>query len=191
MQLPAANEGAAQQPGHKYLPDDVITSAMEWDPDRYGVGLRNIDEQHKLLVTIINGIALRFKVVLEQKVMGGSKLLGKKKPSTTSFRNFEPRLQLGARICEDVDQLIGWAGKYLAQEDIMLDNYGVPDRVAHSKDHELFVLEVCRIHKLTEEYNAQEDDFRRLLTFLWQWMTGHIARDRLYAPMLLERGVGS
>ena len=72
-----------------------------------------------------------------------------------------------------------------------LETYGYADRHAQHIDHDLFVEEVAHLHKLVEEYNAQEVDYRRLLVFLRRWMVDHIPKDRKYAHHLIEKGIGN
>ena len=103
----------------------------------------------------------------------------------------DPHFQRGSQLAKIIDDLVSYTAKYLVAEDHTLDTFAYIDRQSQFHDHELFTNEVARAFKLVEDFNMQEADVRRLLQFLKYWIAEHIPRDRKYAPMLIEKGVGS
>jgi hemerythrin len=117
---------------------------------------------------------------------------GSAKPfPVVGIRQFDPQLQRGSELSKLVEDLVTYTCKYLLVEDHMLETYAYPDRGMQQQDHELFSNEVSLLFKLVEDYNCQLSDLRRMLVFLRLWMAEHIPRDRKYAPMLIDKGVGS
>jgi hemerythrin-like metal-binding protein len=196
------------------MSDSELLATVEWDPEKYGIGVRSIDDQHKHLISIINSLiralyraARASRDLLTDSGLGSSvskKVQGS--PDSTSAsatvclakvvpiignRQPDPNFQRGSNIAKIIDELVSYTAKYLITEDHMLDTFAYVDRQSQNNDHELFTNEVARVFKLVEDYKVQETDVRRLLHFLKCWISEHIPRDRKYAPMLIEKGVGS
>ncbi|CUG90929.1 hemerythrin-like metal-binding protein, putative [Bodo saltans] len=242
------NATGAQQPN--VIEADLL-SFIEWDPERFGIGVKSIDEQHKILITLTNGLTKVYIAAAYPKLSVSMDTLGVASPMNTSnvnaaslisntnrapssrgvmksaviqakalaaireadaetsllldpvlghkefpvvgFRQFDPLLQAASNVelNKVVEDLVTYTCKFLLAEDHMLETYAYPDRALQQQDHELFVNEVSFLFKLVEENNAQLSDIRRMLVFLRLWLSGHIPRDRKYAPMLIEKGVGS
>jgi hemerythrin len=229
-----------------------LLSFIEWDPERFGIGVKSIDEQHKILITITNSLTKVYVAAVYPKLSDSmeallgvaspvnnvSLLQSSRQPSSRSiikatvlqariadavreaeseaaalldpvlahknfpivgFRQFNPALQGGGNCAQQqpselqkvVEDLVTYTCKFLLAEDHMLETYAYPDRALQQQDHELFSNEVSFLFKLVEEKNTQISDVRRMLVFLRLWLSGHIPRDRKYAPMLIEKGVGS
>lgn len=241
-----ASTPAAQQPN---IVESDLLSFVEWDPERYGIGVKSIDEQHKILLTITNGLtrvyissaypklsesfdslgvaspinnngassvvqsaknppssrSIMKSTVIQAKALAAIRdaeaeaallldpVLAHKDFPVVGYRQFDPSLQAGSssQLHNVVEDLVTYTCKHLLAEDHMLETYAYPDRALQQQDHELFANEVSFLFKLVEENNAQICDVRRMLVFLRLWLAGHIPRDRKYAPMLIEKGVGS
>lgn len=180
------------------LTDDDLRAKLEWDPESYGVGIKMIDEQHRQLLNLINDLSAGFfSATYKRREYSRSRsgvFAMKKKAQLASIRNFDENLQRSQEpgsLAATVEELVAYAGTRLVAEDHMLETYTSPNKATQAADHELFTIEVCRLHKLMEECNAEDVDVRRLLTFLHLWIKDHIQKDRLCAPMLIERGVGA
>lgn len=249
----AGVSGASSLPYTSLVSESDLLTLVEWDTEKYGIGVRAIDEQHKILILLANELTNLYTSIVhphlahhsamssqsslvqeqsssvaspstrsltsqlakaalarvhalhhasaevEGKAGGGSKsrthlfaagLVGQPSFPVVGNRQFDPRLQRGSDVAKVVEDLMTYTCKYLLVEDHLLDTYAYVDRAMQQQDHELFASEVAFALKLSEEHNCQIGDIRRLLVFLRLWLTGHIPRDRKYAPMLIEKGVG-
>jgi hemerythrin len=245
--LGATSPSANAQPN---ISEADLLSFIEWDPERFGIGVKSIDEQHKILITLTNGLTRVYLAAAYPKLSASMDTLGVASPLNASsanaaplissnkapssrgvmksaviqakalaaireveaetsllldpvlghkdfcvvgFRQFDPLLQASSNVelNKVVEDLVTYTCKFLLAEDHMLETYAYPDRALQQQDHELFINEVSFLFKLVEENNAQLSDIRRMLVFLRLWLSGHIPRDRKYAPMLIEKGVGS
>ncbi len=207
------------------MSDSELLAPVEWDPEKFGIGVRSIDDQHKHLIIVINALIRALlqatrasKASLCLSARAGNSLSSPRNsssPGTSSnhtsaaafvgfastgasqnlpivgHRQMDPNFQRGSQLAKIIDDLVSYTAKYLTAEDHMLDTFAYVDRQSQFHDHELFTNEVARAFKLVEDYNVQESDVRRLLQFLKYWIAEHIPRDRKYAPMLIEKGVGS
>ncbi len=206
------------------MTDAELLAPVEWDPERFGIGVRSIDDQHKHLIVVINtlirallqatratkasvSVAARqssmivsprsnstsgaFSSNTASLAFAGPSGAASKKFPIVGHRQMDPNFQRGSQLAKIIDDLVSYTAKYLIAEDHMLDTFAYVDRQSQFHDHELFTNEVARAFKLVEDYNMQESDVRRLLQFLKYWIAEHIPRDRKYAPMLIEKGVGS
>uniref|UniRef100_A0A7S1W1W9 Hemerythrin-like domain-containing protein n=1 Tax=Neobodo designis TaxID=312471 RepID=A0A7S1W1W9_NEODS len=163
-------------------------SIVEWDPERFGVGIRQIDAQHRHLLSIINHIC-RLKSTLEHDP-GALTPVARKRGGVTD-RYLEPQLQRGGELAPHIDELVTYCAKHLAAEELLLETHGYSERVTHAAEHDTLVQEVGRAHRLCEEGNMEMADLRRLVAFLRQWMASHIPKDRRFAPLLLDKGYGA
>lgn len=48
---------------HQFVSEDELLTPLEWDPEQYGIGVRSIDEQHKILIQLINELILAYKKI--------------------------------------------------------------------------------------------------------------------------------
>jgi hemerythrin-like metal-binding protein len=167
--------------------DDVF-SIVEWDPERFGVGIRQVDDQHRLLLGLINHVC-RLKHQIE--VDADTLTPVPKRRGGIVDRHLETQLQRGTEMSKHLDDLVTYCSKHLSAEEVLLETHNYPERLSHAAEHELMVVEVCRAHRLCEEGNLEMDDVRRLVTFLRRWMNEHIPKDRRFAPLLLDKGYGA
>ena len=167
--------------------DDAF-AITEWDPERFGVGIRQIDAQHRQLLAITNHIC-RLKTTLEHDP-GALTPVARKRGGVTD-RHLEPQLQRGGQLAVHLDELVTYCAKHLAAEEVLLETHGYSERVSHAADHDTLVQEVARAHRLCEEGNMEMADLRRIVAFLRHWMNTHIPKDRRFAPLLLDKGYGA
>jgi hemerythrin len=196
------------------LPESQLFSFAEWDPERYGIGVKPIDDQHKILLALINQLTKAFKAATRHlRVDGASNSLqlsqrssrrqslpttagtlappGQKPFPVCGPRQFDPNFQRGSTVHAIVEDLVTYTFKYLQAEDHLLETYAYVDRASQAQDHEQFTQEVTFLLKLMEDFAATHDNVWRLLTFLRLWINEHIPRDRKYAPLLIDKGVGA
>lgn len=239
------------------LTESELLTLLEWDPEKYGIGVRSIDEQHKILIALTNEMTRLYVAKAHPTLLigglqrtassaqggftaansdaaatspigspagaksglmgriakaavqhshaiatsasspmvpttGASCMLGSySKFPVCGFRQFDPDLQRGSEMAKVIEDLVTYTCKYLLVEDHLLETYAYVDRAMQQQDHELFTCEVSYCFRLMEDCSCQVGDIRRLLLFLRLWLSGHIPRDRKYAPMLIEKGVGT
>ena len=193
-----------------------LYAVIEWDPDAFGVGTKVIDDQHMHLLSIINRICrLRQEAFAQQAVTqsaaaasgspaddmvgfiaptGGndqsmSHSRRRKQPPMDRF--FDPSLQKGSEIGNQINNLVSYCAKQLANEEHLLETYGYVDRVSHVQEHETFVAEVSRVWRLMEEHNLELSDVHGLIAFLKNWLHVHIPKDRRFRELLIEKGFGA
>lgn len=163
--------------------------AVDWDQEKFGVGVGPIDDQHKMLLKIINDLCHAHNdlwMELEDTVMSKKAKDANRPPID---RRINPLLHRGGgRIASCLDQLVSYC-VHLTVEEHKLDSYGYTDLGPHRQDHEAFQREICRAHRLMESYNFERVDLCRLMYFLKQWMVDHISKDRRYAHLLVDKGV--
>ena len=169
--------------------DQELCAESQWDQEKYGIGIKHIDEQHRILFGLVTQLSHLYKFVLERHgehaSFRGTKRRGQQK------RHFDSAFQRGSQISGAVDEIVSYAAKYLSAEDHLLESYGYHERQQHQLEHDAFTRELFRVHKLIEDADAELSDIRRLLIFLKTWIDEHIPKsDRKYAPFLLEKGVG-
>lgn len=164
-------------------------AVIEWEVERFGVGIRQIDEQHRWLLSIINNMC-RFvaQSLNDPETVSPA---NSKRRGVIPDRHLNPHLQKGTRMSSLLDDLVTYCAKHLAAEDLLLETHGYSDRLGHAAEHETFVSEVCRVHRLCEEGNLELQDVDQMIKFLRRWMTDHIPRDRRFAPLLLDKGYGT
>lgn len=208
-----------------------VFSIIEWDPERFGIGIRQIDEQHKQLILVVNTLStLVQEAHHQQKVQNAARAAlnttsasgaisrttnansfekssvsssppspalaqlarGKADPITPAshLRSFNPTFQKGSKVCDCLGRLVSYSLRNLTSEDHILETYSYADRATQQQEHAAFAEQMCRYLKLSEEFSLEEGDLIHLLTFLKLWVREHIPRDRRYAPLLLEKGIG-
>ena len=190
---------------HIEFSDEDLCVPSEWDQAKFGIGIKQIDDQHKVLFEHLTQLAKLFEfAVTRSRALeaqsgnagggsGGGVGIGRRHAvGSSTRRQLETAFQRGSQISGVIDDLVSYAAKYLAAEDHLLETYGYSERAGHLAEHEAFTRELCRLHKLIDDADAELDDVRRLLTFFKVWKEDHITKsDRAYAPFLSDKGVSS
>lgn len=133
-------------------------SLFVWS-DRYSVGIKKIDDQHKVLVDILNEL---FEAMTQKK---GEQAIAK------IIRN-----------------LVGYTRSHFSTEEMLLKQYAYPDYDAHKKIHDEFVQKIDKFQKdfqagklsLTTEMSSF------LRNWLINHISGE---DKKYASFLQDKGV--
>lgn len=180
-----------------------LVSCIEYDAEHHGIGVRSVDEQHKVLIAIINKLC-----VLVHEALQESNVLPKEPSSFSRHGSFSrednevlltPRSKgrklprrasvIFQRSCSDVvQQFVTYQVKYLTAEQHMLDSYGYSDRVEHLKEHEKFENEVCVVNKYCQEGIVELEDLKKFLQFMKEWVHVHIPHDKRYAAFMIDKG---
>ena len=139
---------------------------IEWDEDRYGVGVDHIDDQHRRLFETINDLH-------------------------AAMREGKGREELAAIL----DDLESYTNYHFGDEETFMQNCGYSEACSdcfhsHTDAHREFEERVSEIRSRYEtgEMTVTMDT----LEFLRTWLTGHIAgseMDQDYADYSVEEGV--
>jgi hemerythrin len=134
---------------------------VEWT-DNLSVGIEEIDEQHKILVNLIN--RLFDETVLHQ--------------ATTNV------------IEEILHELVEYTVIHFAVEESLFRIFHYPGTESHTRHHDELKAQVLDIQKKIQRGEATVNN--ELLMFLKKWLENHIiSEDKLYGPFLLKQGVKS
>lgn len=175
----------------EYPSDNELCRVIEWDQEKFGIGIRQIDEQHKMLLDIMARMGKLLNVAIHREQEGSYHAAKKSLQGGPFRRGYDPTLQRISPFGLLLDELVGYCAKQLTTEDHFLETYGYQHRAAHFAEHAVFVTEVTRCHKMAEDYQVEVEDAKRLMYFLRGWITEHVPQaDRKYAPLLAEKGVG-
>jgi hemerythrin-like metal-binding protein len=177
--------GMLRSPLHGPVSGDEAFLPVDWDPERFGVGIEAVDEPHRRLLRIVNRMCI-VKVMVETNPENLSPV--NKVRTGIVHRHLNAQLQRGSEMSALLDALVTYCAKHLTAEELLLETHGYPDRAAHAQEHQLLVNEVCRAQRLSEEGNLEMSDVRNLVTFLRRWMNEHIPKDRRFAPLLMDKG---
>ena len=134
---------------------------VEWT-DALSVGIQEIDEQHKILIGLINRL-------FDETVVN----------------------QASAEVTEEVlRELVEYTVVHFAVEESLFRIFDYPAIEAHMNLHtDLKTLVLDLQKKIKQGETVVNSD---LLMFLRKWLTNHILKeDKLYAPFLIKQGVRS
>ncbi len=131
---------------------------LTWD-EKYSVGIREIDLQHKKLVEMINGLHDAMKEGKGKDVL--------------------------ARVLQE---LVNYAGSHFATEEKHMTNFNYPGYLAHKSEHEKFVKQVLDFKKDFDSGKAAMtlEVMNFLKNWLLNHISG---TDKKYGPFFNERGL--
>jgi hemerythrin len=134
---------------------------VEWT-DELSVGIQEIDEQHKILVNLINRLF-----------------------DETALDEADPRV-----IEEIMSELIEYTVVHFAVEESLFRIFNYPEMEAHIGQHHNLKAQVFEIQgKIKKDPSIVNTE---LLIFLKNWLEHHIQQeDKLYSSFLIEQGVKS
>jgi hemerythrin len=134
---------------------------VEWT-NELSVGIEEIDEQHKILVVLIN--RLFDETVVHQA-----------NPSV---------------IQEILHELVEYTVIHFAVEESLFRIFHYPATELHTQHHDELKAQVLEIQQKVKQGEVTINT--ELLIFLRRWLTNHILQeDKLYSPFLLNQGVKS
>ena len=134
---------------------------VEWS-DALSVGIQEIDEQHKVLINLINRL-------FDETVVN----------------------QSSAGVVEEVlRELVEYTVVHFAVEESLFRIFDYPEIDTHMKRHADLKEQVLELQKKIKQGETIVNS--DLLMFLRKWLTNHILQeDKLYAPFLIKQGVKS
>ena len=133
---------------------------IEWSPV-FNVNVKKSDDQHKKLVELINQ--------LHDSMKAG---------------------QANASLGNILQSLITYTATHFKEEEQMLQLNGYPDLVKHKAIHAEFVKKVIEIQKKFQESASGAVLSMGILSFLKEWLMGHIkVEDKKYGVFLNDKGI--
>ncbi len=138
-----------------------MTNFVEWSDD-LSVGIQEIDEQHKILVNLINRL---FNETITH--------------------------QADASVMDEIlHELVEYTVIHFSVEESLFRIFDYPATEEHTRHHSELKAQVLDIQKKVKRGEARVNT--ELLMFLKKWLTNHIHHeDKLYAPYLIKQGVKS
>ena len=134
---------------------------IEWS-DNLQMHIRAIDNDHKMLVDIINGLA--------HDMEAGSP---------------------AEHITDHLNALADYAEQHFRREEGFMEEAGYPSIGDHMKQHQVFTQKIHALVHLNETH-PERVEAPALLTYLKEWLTNHILKsDMHYAPYLRGAKEGS
>lgn len=129
-------------------------SLIEWDADRFSVGVKQFDDDHREMVNLLNDLHSALKAGQARDVLGP--LLSK---------------------------LADYARLHMSDEEVAMERYGYSELASHTREHAEFAEHVANIRRtLDASHVASAIDLMDFLrTWLFNHIMG---TDRLYAPVL-------
>lgn len=136
-----------------------MTEFFSWS-DEISVGIQEIDEQHKQLISIVNRL---YNAVI-----------------------YSPG-QLDA-IKAIMNELVQYTIIHFAVEESLFRIFGYPEYDSHKKRHEDLRQQVIDINDKIQ--SGEEQGSLELMTFLRKWLRNHIMiEDKRYSPFLINQGI--
>lgn len=134
---------------------------VEWT-DELSVGIEEIDEQHKVLVNLINRLF-----------------------DETVVHQADPSV-----MDEILHELIEYTVIHFAVEESLFRIFDYPETELHTRHHDELKAQVLDIQKKVKLREAVVNT--ELLIFLKKWLENHILHeDKRYGPFLIKQGVKS
>lgn len=138
----------------------TATQFMAWN-DSWLVGIREVDTQHKHLVSLLNQL---------HEAMGGS----------------EGKTQLGGILSE----LVNYTKAHFAGEERLMRQHGYAEYNAHKQEHDRLTEQILKFEQTFLSDGATVSSSVEVLHFLRNWLQHHICgTDKKYVPFLQSKGV--
>ena len=132
-------------------------AVIQWTQDM-SVGIPSIDDDHKVLVRIINRLDDMIKAARGEQALSSV-----------------------------LDALLDYTTYHFGREEALMQACGYPDLDAHGHTHTVLRMQVAHIRD-RYRVNPDSIHDRAVLAFLKNWLTSHImGRDKLYAPFMTSR----
>lgn len=133
---------------------------MNWT-EGLSVGIDTVDNQHKVLIGLINKTFESVKAGQEHAIIG-----------------------------EVLKELVEYTVYHFGTEEDLFYRYEYPDYVKHKKQHDELTAKTRALKDEYEAGKADGTIAVRTMMFLQGWLTGHIINsDKTYAPYLISKGV--
>ena len=134
---------------------------IEWDDGVYSVGIAFIDEQHKVLVGLINAL---------------HKHMADENPSPEFIEKI-------------MNTLISYTENHFKDEEMFLKNIGFPYLEAHSKQHNKFTDVILTYKDDFSTKPNKKNILNKLLEVLKDWLMNHILEEDKAYTRYIHKGV--
>lgn len=140
--------------------EELKDTFIVWSPD-LSVGFQFIDDQHKMLIQLLNDLASH------------------RDGNTEGERDYLKGV---------IKELVDYAKVHFATEEDLMLQTGFQGYDEHKREHEKFVLNVVGLVK--DFNNNKSTTAETLITFLRKWILNHIAgTDKNYSGYFKEHGI--
>ena len=137
-----------------------MQTPIEWQ-EEYSVGVKELDDQHKNLLNIINSLLLE----KQEKITGD-------------------------KLSEIISSMVHHAYIHFATEERYMEQVNFPDLTQHVLEHVSFILKTLELSLKVKEGEGTATNQMELLTYLKEWYSSHVlGADRLYVPYLRAKRV--
>ncbi|OOY37017.1 hypothetical protein BOV89_09330 [Solemya velum gill symbiont] len=128
--------------------------------DEYSVGVSKLDEQHQMIVTMINKLSANHE----------------------DGHQYEPDQEILSKMVE-------YAELHLKYEEMLMKKHGYPDFDQHKESHGDFIIALEHFSKDVVSGNKYKLS-PLILEFLVDWWTNHILEeDMKFKPFFQEKGI--
>lgn len=132
---------------------------IEWNP-RLSVGVKQFDDEHKQLISIINDL-------------GNAMHAGRSKDA----------------LADILDRLVSYTQTHFSHEEQVMRSHGFPDLEKHIAEHRALATKAVDIQKQARQQSSTVLSMQTM-NFLTQWLTTHIQNvDARYGAFLTAKGV--
>ncbi|OEU66219.1 MAG: hemerythrin [Desulfovibrio sp. S3730MH75] len=131
---------------------------LTWKDD-YSVGVKKIDEEHKMLIEMINKAYDSVETMREEKI-----------------------------LVELIEEMRSYAMTHFATEEMYMKHYNYPLSDTHRMQHNEFLIKVASTDNLLFSDNSKVDPLK-IFRFLADWLRNHILKtDKKFGAFLIEKG---
>ncbi len=133
---------------------------MKWD-ERFVIGIKEVDEQHKKLVDLINELY-------------------------DAVKNPEKSMEVIDRVLKE---LIDYAHYHFSTEEKLMEQYNYPELEMHKKQHNAFKNKVQKFLEERESSPDQKRNLTlEVMKFLKDWLILHIMGvDKKFGPYIITK----
>jgi len=144
-----------------------MAAAISWK-DEYSVNIQEIDEQHKMLIQMIDDL---FVAISRNKE--------------------EPQEE--CEVCKVLERLVDYTRIHFAVEESLMRIFDYPDYEVHKAKHDQFIDEVLMFERRLKSDNRSKSSEQlvamEMLFKLKEWLVNHIVGiDKAYSRHMLNRG---
>jgi len=130
---------------------------INWNPEVYGIGLQAMDDEHKVLVGLINA--------LDQHKQSADR----------------------SHLANILKTLEHYTKNHFAHEEQIMSRMGYNRFDLHRQQHLNFIRTIQEIEKKFAQQKQPEELMNKTLQFLREWLTQHIlVEDRAYVEFLTK-----
>ncbi|WP_291327386.1 bacteriohemerythrin [Desulfovibrio sp. UCD-KL4C] len=132
---------------------------LTWNAN-YSVGIKKIDDDHKILIEMINKACASIEQMEEQKVL--------------------------KELVVDMRQ---YAMKHFSREEELMEQYDYPDSESHKKLHNHFIIYAASLDNMKDSEKEILEPIK-IFKYLADWLRNHIlVTDKKFGAFLIDKGI--